>query len=59
MAELRPSRMAQVDPKAVIRVHCRERPLWDRKADIAHGMIVVRCSNRLDCPLFSLLAVVS
>ncbi len=38
-------------PKSVIQVHCRERPLPDRKADIAYEEIVVRHSNRFDCPL--------
>jgi len=26
-------------------------PLWDRKADVAHGEILVRRSSWLDCPL--------
>jgi hypothetical protein len=34
-------------PKSTIHVHCRERPLWDRKADIAYEEIIVRRSNRL------------
>ncbi len=34
-----------------IQVHCRERPLWDRKADIAYEEIIVRRGNRFDYPL--------
>jgi hypothetical protein len=38
-------------PKSAIQVRWRERPLPDRKADIAYDEIIVRCSNQLDCPL--------
>ncbi len=43
-------------PEAVIQVSCRERPLPDRKADIAYEEITVRRSNQLDSPLFCLVA---
>ncbi len=33
-------------PKAVIQASCRERPLWDRKADIAYEEIIVRRSSQ-------------
>ncbi len=33
-------------PTTVIQVHCRERPLPDRKADIAYKAIIVRRSKR-------------
>ncbi len=38
-------------PEAVIQASCRERPLSDRKADIAYEEIIVRRSSQLDCPL--------
>ena len=38
-------------PEAVIQVGCRERPLPDRKADIAYEEIIVRRGNRFDYPL--------
>ena len=38
-------------PESVIHFGRRERPLPDRKADIAYKEIIVRRSNRLDCPL--------
>ena len=38
-------------PISVIQVSCRERPLSDRKADIAYDEIIVRRGNRFDCPL--------
>ena len=38
-------------PESVIEVSYRERPLPDRKADIAHEAIIVRRTNRRDCPL--------
>ncbi len=43
-------------PESVIHVGRRERPLPDRKADIAYEEIIVRRGNRFDCPLFPLLA---
>ncbi len=33
-------------PMTAIEVRCRERPLTDRKADIAYEEIIVRRSNR-------------
>ena len=38
-------------PNPVIQVSCLERPLSDRKADIAYEEIIVRHSNRFDCRL--------
>ena len=38
-------------PTTAIQVLCRERPLPDRKADIASEAIIVRRGNRFDCPL--------
>jgi hypothetical protein len=38
-------------PKSAIHISCSERPLTDRKADIAYEEIIVRCSNRFDCAL--------
>ena len=38
-------------PESVIEVSYRERPLPDRKADIAYEEIIVRRGNRFDCPL--------
>ncbi len=41
----------QFRPESVIEVSYRERPLPDRKADIAYEEIIVRRGNRFDCPL--------
>jgi hypothetical protein len=43
-------------PKSVIQGSCRERPLSDRKADIAYEEIVLRRSSRFACPLSQALA---
>ena len=43
-------------PEAVIQVSCRERPLLDRKADIAYEEIIVRCGIQRDRPFFYLVA---
>jgi hypothetical protein len=36
----------QIRPEAVIQASCRERPLSDRKADIAYEEIIVRRSSQ-------------
>ncbi len=42
--------------KSAIQARWRKRPLPDRKADIAYEEIIVRRSNRIECPLSDLQA---
>ncbi len=51
MRRLQATPKGQNRPEAVIQVSCRERPLPDRKADIAYEEIIVRRSNRFARPL--------
>ncbi len=44
-------RNGSIRPKSAIQGRRRERPLPDRKADIAYKEIIVRRSNRFACPL--------
>ena len=56
MKRLRAESKGKNRPNSVVQVHCRERPLPDRKDDIAYEEIIVRCGIQRDRPFFYLVA---